>query len=64
MLLTARRHVMRYTQRVEWLDRALWPPKQVIREVILLGKDEPEPPHEPGIEVMHVTLGDTPSKEF
>jgi hypothetical protein len=54
---------MRYTQRTERLDQALWPPQQVQREVIPIGKDESEPPHEPGIEVMHVTLGDTPSKE-
>jgi hypothetical protein len=48
---------------VERLDRALQPPQQVKCEVILLGKDEPEPPHEPGIEVIHVTLGDTPPEE-
>jgi hypothetical protein len=63
MLCTARRHTVRYTQRVERLDRALQPPQQVKCEVILIGKDEPEPPHEPGIEVIHVTLGDTPPEE-
>jgi hypothetical protein len=63
MLLMARKHAMRYSQRVEWLDRVLRPPKQVKPAVILIGKDAPEPPHEPGIEVLHVTLGDTPPEE-
>jgi len=35
----------------------------VKREVILIGKEEPETPHEPGAKVMHVTLGDTPPEE-
>jgi hypothetical protein len=64
MLLTARRHAMIYTQRVERLDRALRLSKQVKHEVSLISKDAPEPPHEPGIEIVYVSLGDTPSKEF
>ena len=27
--------------------------------VILIGEDEPEPPHAPGVEVIHITLGNT-----
>ena len=35
----------------------LRPPHQVIRAVIFIGTDEPELPHEPGIEVIDVPLG-------
>jgi hypothetical protein len=37
-------------------------PPQVIREVILIGKDEPEPPYAPNVEVIRITLDD-PSEQ-
>src|SRR5262245_48491779 len=56
-LRTARRHARGDTQRVERLDRALRPPIQGRRAVILIGKEEPEPPYAPGVAVIDVTLG-------
>ena len=52
---------MPYTQfrkRLERLEQPLQLPTGVIREVILIGQDEPEPPHTPGVEVIRITLDD------
>ena len=49
-------------KRLERLERPLQPPKSRIIEVILCGEDEPDPPHEPGVQVIHVTLG-TPAEQ-
>jgi hypothetical protein len=51
-----------FRQRRERRERPLQHPTGVIREVILIGQAEPEPPHEPGARVIDVTLGDTPSQ--
>ena len=52
--------VMIHTQfrkRLERLEQPLQLPPGVIREVILIGQDEPEPPHDPSVKVMQITLG-------
>lgn len=51
---------MNYTQRLARLEQTLQSPSKIRYDVILIGEDEPEPPDTPGIEVIHVTLGDTP----
>jgi hypothetical protein len=56
---------MTHTQirrRLERLERPRQPSRIVIRQVILIGEDEPDPPHEPGVKVIRVTL-DTPSEK-
>ena len=45
----------RYTQRLARLERPLQSPKIVA--VHLYGQDEPEPPQDPNVEVMQITLG-------
>ena len=61
--LWRKRETMTQTQlrrRLERLERPRQPPTMVIREVLLIGEGEPDPPLEPWGEVIHVTLGDTP----
>jgi len=47
-------------KRLERLEQ----PRQSIKivGVILIGEGEPEPPHAPGVEVIHITLG-APSEQ-
>jgi hypothetical protein len=47
-----------FLKRLERLER-LERPHQAIKIVAvhLYGEDEPEPPHEPGVQVIQVTLG-------
>jgi len=45
-----------FRQRLERWERLLQSP--TIVAVILIGQDEPEPPHTPNVEVMQMTLGD------
>jgi len=44
-----------FRKRLERLEQPLPSPK--IMAVILTGQDEPEPPHDPGVKVMQITLG-------
>jgi hypothetical protein len=44
-----------FRKRLERLERPLQSPKIVA--VILLGEGEPEPPQDPGIKVIQITLG-------
>jgi hypothetical protein len=49
-----------FRKRLERLGRPLQSPQIMV--VILTGQDEPEPPHDPGVEVIRITLGD-PSEQ-
>ena len=54
---------MSYAQFEKRLQRLEQPHQSIkIVEVILIGEGEPEPPQEPGVEVIRVTLGD-PSEQ-
>ena len=44
-----------FWKRLERLERPLQSP--TIVAVSLCGQDEPEPPHDPGVKVMQITLG-------
>ena len=45
-----------FEKRLQRLEQPLQSPKIVA--VILIGQDEPEPPHTPGVEVIRITLDD------
>ena len=63
--LWRKRETMTQTQlrrRLERLERPRQPPTMVIREVLLIGEGEPEPPSAPGVRVIHITLG-TPTEQ-
>ena len=45
-----------FRKRLERLEQPL--PSRKIVAVILIGQDEPEPPHTPGVEVIRITLDD------
>jgi hypothetical protein len=47
-----------FRKRLERLEQPLQLPTGVIREVILIGEGDPEPPHNPNVEVIWITLDD------
>ena len=49
-----------FRKRLERLERPRQSPQIV--EVILIGQDEPEPPLEPGVEVIQITLDGPPER--
>jgi hypothetical protein len=49
-----------FRKRLERLEQPL--PSRKIVAVSLTGQDEPEPPHDPGVKVMRITLDD-PSEQ-